>query len=141
MKPHHYLIGSSFYFFFPIVVFFYRHLTYSNTYFELVLATLLSLNIIFSSIFWSNPLARSNIHRLDGLFGRISLVSFSIYTLFLKSTEIAYKIAFLFSLFMAMYFFYYSNYYSSHNWCSREHVSCHFMFHICITSGCIFTFL
>jgi len=141
MIPYHYLIGSSFYFFFPIVVFFYRYLTYSNTYFELVLATLLSLNIFFSCWFWSNPLNGGSIHCLDAFFGRISLVAFTLYTLFLKSTEIAYKIAFLLSLFMAMYFFYYSNYYSSQNWCSREHVSCHFMFHLFITSGCIFTFL
>ena len=147
MTPHHYLIGSSFYFFFPIVVFFYWYPIVSSSssssirYYECILATLLSLNIFFSCWFWSNPFQGGSIHRLDAFFGRISLVCFTIYTLFLKSIGIFYKIAFLLSLFMAMYFFYYSNYYSSRDWCSVKHVSYHFMFHVFITLGCIFTFL
>ena len=142
MKPYHYLIGSSFYFFFPIVVFFYRYpIVSSIRYYEYILATLLSLNIVFSSIFWSNPLFGNSIHRLDAFFGRISLICFTIYTLLLKSIGIFYKIAFLLSLCTAMYFFYYSTLHSSRDWCSVKHVSCHFMFHVFITLGCIFTFL
>jgi hypothetical protein len=121
MESYHYLIGSSFYFFFPIVVFFYRYTIESSSssssssslsirYYESILAILLSLNIFFSCIFWSNPFQGSNIHRLDGLFGRISVISFTIYTLFVKSIGIFYKVGFILSLCAGIYFFYYSKF-------------------------------
>jgi Ca2+/Na+ antiporter len=108
---------------------------------EIIAALLIFINIVFSFMFWLNPIEHSLIHFYDGIFGKISFVFISIYILFVKNIDHELKIIFLLILLFSLYMFYYSNENSQKQWCCKKHVICHIIFHILISVGCTFAFI
>ena len=123
---------------FPIIIFIYN---YKNNICETILALLLLINIILSFLFWINPIEKSLIHFYDGIFAKISFILFSFYILFIKDIEYKIKLIFFIILLLSSIIFYYSNKNSKKNWCSKEHLICHSIFHILIRIGCSIAFI
>ena len=132
-----YLVVSSMLLLLPILQYVMK--TPKNNY-ENVLASLLLINVFFSSLFWMDPVPWTAIHFFDGVFGKVSSIAFTIYVLFLKQLEVEMKVLFLFCLFFSAVAFYYSNKFSREVWCSKNHIACHLLFHLLIGAGCIFAF-
>jgi hypothetical protein len=94
-------------------------------YIEYVLASFLIVTIIFSQLFWNNPIKQSTIHKIDAIIAKIVIFSFIVYTLLYK-----FMLSFLFILFAIAISSYYSNYYSKQEWCSNHHLCWHGSLHI-----------
>jgi hypothetical protein len=92
---------------------------------EYVLASFLIITIIFSQLFWSNPIKQSNIHKIDAIIAKIVIFSFILYTLYYK-----FKYNYLLILLAIAISFYFSNHYSTKEWCSNKHLCCHGSLHI-----------
>ena len=125
-----YLSITTLFLLFPIIIFFYNK---NKTIWEIFLVLLLLTNIILSFLFWSNSTEKSLIHFYDGIFAKISYILFSIYVLFIKDTKYKIRLAFLIILFASSIMFYYSNNNSTKNWCSRQHLVFHSIFHFLIS--------
>lgn len=134
-----FLVGSSCFLLIPIVYFLVQH-RYQNVM-EFILAVLLLLNLIFSIAFWCDAINGGTIHIIDAVFGRISVVLFSIYILALKPATMSLKLTFVNLFISALILFYFSSYYSSIDWISNNHVICHFVFHVFIGAGCLLAFV
>jgi len=113
------LIVSLFYFLFNIEE------TKKKPYVEYILASFLILTIVFSQLFWNNPIKQSKIHKIDAIIAKIVIFSFILYTLFYK-----FKFSYLLVLLAIATSFYFSNYYSNQEWCSNKHLFCHGSLHI-----------
>jgi uncharacterized membrane protein len=92
---------------------------------EYILASFLIITIIFSQIFWNNPIKQSKIHKIDAIIAKIVIFSFILYTLFYK-----FKFSYLLLLLAISISFYFSNYYSNQEWCCNKHIFCHGSLHI-----------
>ena len=106
--------------------------------YEYGLAGLLINNILFTILFWKNPIKHSVMHKLDALFARISLLGITGYIVFTKNNS---SIALFFILFsIGMGLFYGSNKESCKHWCSTNHTLYHMCFHvfICLAVSCAF---
>ena len=137
-RPNHlYLVGSSLLFIIPIAIFLMKH---KKNVWEYVLCILLFINFILSLLFWSQPIQHSTIHIYDAIFGRISLFLFIFYIFFIKHFVVAVKLLCFVVLFFILILFYYSDVYSSKEWCSDNHIMCHFVFHMFISIGCSLAF-
>jgi hypothetical protein len=88
-----------------------------------------------------NPQNKSFLHKLDGIFGKISFILFSIYTLLIKDLDYIFKLIFWIYFTTSLYLFYSSNIHSSIEWCCNNHLLFHSFFHLFIGSACIITFL
>jgi hypothetical protein len=132
MLPHYNLVISTQFLWIP------QYLFVSNPEKNMarrVLATLLGINILVSTLFWSHPIPHSIIHRLDAIFGRLSGVIFGIYMVIRPALSKKARALFFILLFDAMIAFYMSDYYSSRDWCCPEHINWHMIFHAFIASG------
>jgi hypothetical protein len=138
MENNHYLIGSSFLLGIPLLGFLLKE---NKNNIEYLLSFLLFVNIICSCLFWYCPEIGSTMHQLDGYFGRLSLLIFSIYTISLKSRYWLTTVGFIFFLLGSLILFSYSSYYSSKEWCCDNHIICHIWFHLFISAGCLFAFI
>jgi hypothetical protein len=114
------LIISLFYFIFNNKVGKHKYL-----WFEYILVFLLVITIIFSQIFWRNPVKQSKIHKIDAIIAKITIFSFIFYTILYK-----FIFSYLFVLFIISICFYYSNYYSNKKWCCNKHLFFHGLLHI-----------
>jgi len=103
--------------------------------FEYILALFIIPTIICSQLFWNNPIKQSNIHKIDAIIAKITILSFIIYTLLYK-----FKISYLFVLLASIVCFYFSNYYSNKEWCSNQHLFFHGLLHICCFIGTFYAF-
>lgn len=138
MENNHYLIGSTLLFGIPLMGFFLKE---NKNNMEYLLSFLLLINVVCSSLFWYCPNIGSTMHYLDGYFGRLSLLLFSIYTIWLKPEGWFFKLFFIFFLLVAMLLFSYSSYYSFKEWCCDNHIFCHIWFHLFISAGCLIAFI
>lgn len=102
---------------------------------EYILALLLIVIIIFSQIFWNNPIKYSKIHKIDAIIAKIGMVSLLSYTVIYK-----FNSSFLLILLAIIISAYLSNYYSKQNWCSNKHLICHGLLHIFCFIGTFYTF-
>lgn len=102
---------------------------------EYILAILLIIIIVFSQMFWNNPIKNSRIHKLDAIVAKIVMFLFAIYTIKYK-----FKFSFIFVLLAILIFSYFSNYYSKKEWCSNKHLLYHGMLHICCFVATLYTF-
>jgi hypothetical protein len=93
--------------------------------FEFVLASFLIITIVFSQIFWNNPIKHSKNHRNDAIIAKISSLLFILYTLVYK-----FRFSYLVVLSASGVSFYFSNKYSNQEWCSNKHLCCHGLLHI-----------
>lgn len=134
-----YLVGSTNYLLFPIILF-AMNLRTVDIY-QVYLAILLSINVCLSFLFWINPVKHSVIHLCDGFFAKLSVIVFSFYIFFMKKIDVFMKIYFAIILIFASKCFYYSNHYSSIEYCTNEHVTYHSMFHMCIGLGSVVAFV
>jgi hypothetical protein len=108
---------------------------------ESVLACLLLINASLSFAFWLNPVKNGTIHYYDAIFTRISMILFSVYILFIKDINFEWKFAYFLMFSIALYLFRKSDKYSSKEWCSKEHIFSHILFHIFIICGAMFPFI
>lgn len=132
-----YLSITTLFLLFPIVIFIYSK---KNIY-ETFLAFLLLMNIMFSFLFWINPIENSSIHFYDGIFAKISYIVFPIYILFIKTIQYKIKLLSLILLLLSSIMFYYSNENSQKKWCSKKHIIYHSIFHFLISIGCSIAFI
>ena len=109
----------------PIIIFSFKDIKIIP---EIILAFLLTNNIIISFLFWKNPTKNSRLHFYDGIFAKISYILFPIYILFIKNIDYLLKILFI-------------NIFSKKCWCSKKHILCHSIFHILISIGTSFAFI
>jgi hypothetical protein len=103
---------------------------------ETVLATSLVGTIVFSQLFWNNPIKHSIIHKIDAIIAKIVIASFILYTLIYK-----YRFTYLLVLSAIAVSFYFSNHYSSQEWCSNKHLCCHASLHIFCFVATFYAFL
>jgi len=122
----------------PLYIFIMQE--HKNIY-EIVLASSLSVNVIVSFLFWLNPVRHSIIHYYDGLFGKITFVMVSGYVLCVKPMFWILRFGFKIILAISLLLFYFSDMFSNNVWCCREHICCHFIFHLSISMGCMFAFI
>ena len=108
---------------------------------ESVLACFLLINASLSSAFWLNPVKNCTIHYYDAIFSRISITLFSIYIFFIKDIDFQCKFAYFLIFSTALYLFYKSNKHSCKEWCSKDHIFCHILFHIFIICGAMIAFI
>jgi hypothetical protein len=132
-----YLAITTLFLFFPIIVFLYNK---NKNILETGLALLLIINIILSFLFWMNPIEKSLIHVYDGIFAKISFVLFTIYILFIKDIDYKIKLISVILLLLTSIMFYYSTL-KSKNWCSKQHLVCHSIFHFLSSVGCSIAFI
>lgn len=122
-----YLLLSSLLVLLPLSFFYLK--TNKNNY-EYILANLLIINMILSLLFWSNPIKKGLIHKIDAFFARVSLVCFILYIVFLKKISILCKMSFLILFFIGIFMFLCGDKESSKNWCSKNHTNYHMCFHL-----------
>jgi hypothetical protein len=96
-----------------------------NQKIEFMLASLLIATIIFSQLFWDNPVKNSKIHKIDAIIAKIVIFSYILYTLVYK-----FVFSYLLVLSAIAISFYYSNHFSTQQWCSNKHLFCHGCLHI-----------
>jgi len=133
-----YLSITTLFLLFPIILYVYNN---KKNIFETILVSMLLSNFILSFLFWINPIEKSSIHFYDGIYAKISYIVFSIYVLFIKDLIPKRKIIFLIILFLSSIMFYYSRENSKKNWCSKEHLIYHSIFHFLISIGCSIAFI
>jgi len=132
MKKHQYLQYTNLLF---IICLIYFLLKERKPVIEYILAFLLVLSIIFSQLFWNNPIQNSKIHKIDAIIAKITVVFFLLYTLIYKFNSIL-----LFLLIAIATSFYFSNYYSNKEWCCNKHLLFHGSLHIFCFIAMFYTF-
>jgi len=123
----------------PLISLFYFLFKIQNTKqpnFEYVLAFFLMLVVVFSQLFWSNPIKGSTIHKTDAIIAKIAILVFSLYTFIYK-----FKFSYLLVLFAVVISFYLSNYHSNQEWCSDKHLLYHGSLHIFCFIGTFYAFI
>jgi membrane-associated HD superfamily phosphohydrolase len=103
---------------------------------EYFLATSLIATIIFSQLFWNNPIKYSKIHKIDAIIAKIVISSFILYTIIYK-----FKFSYLLVLSAIAISFYFSNHFSSQEWCSNKHLCCHGSLHLLCFIATFYAFL
>jgi hypothetical protein len=132
MPPYHNLVTSTQFLWIPQYLFVTNP---EKNVARRVLATLLGINILVSTLFWSHPIPHSIIHHLDAFFGRLSGLVFGIYMSLLSPLSKKTRALFFILLFDAILAFYMSDYYSSRAWFCPEHINWHMLFHAFIAAG------
>lgn len=122
----------------PIIIFSFKDIKIIP---EIILAFILTNNIVISFLFWKNPTKNSRLHFYDGIFAKISYILFPIYILFIKNIDYLLKILFIIIFLLSTILFYYSNSHSRKCWCSNKHILYHSLFHILISIGTSFAFI
>lgn len=142
MKNNYYLVCSSCLFMITIIYFLYNF-DYNNwNNYEILLVFLLLSNLIFSILFWKKAEYKSIIHRMDGLFAKLSFIFFLTYILFIKNNcPKKHKIISIIITILTLLLFYISNKYSKKEWCSRKHIIVHAFFHLFIMTGSLIAFI
>ena len=118
-----------------IVTIFYFLLNKHKPLIEYILASSFIPTIIFSQLFWNNPIKHSIIHKIDAIIAKIVIFSCISYTLYYK-----YCFSFLLVLLLIAVSFIFSNHYSKQEWCSNRHIICHGSGHIFCFIATIYTF-
>jgi hypothetical protein len=137
VENNHYLVGSSCLFGIPILSFLFKH---DKNMIEYLLSCLLVVNLSCSALFWYCPDIGCTMHYLDGYFGRLSLLLFTVYMLFLKEIFWGIRALFFLCLAFSLFLFSYSSKYSSESWCCDHHIVSHIWFHLFISAGCLLAF-
>ena len=117
------------------IFYFLINLRHNTPIIEYIFAASLILTIVFSQLFWNNPIKKSIIHKIDAIIARIVIITFIVYTLIYK-----FKFSFLLILLAIAISFYFSNYYSNKEWCCNKHIICHGLLHIFCFIATFYTF-
>ena len=92
---------------------------------ETILAYMLIITMIFSQLFWYNPIKGSTIHKCDAIIAKIVILSFAVYTFWKYGFMLSYTVI----LMCIATSFYYSNHYSRIEWCGAQHIQSHCCLH------------
>ena len=142
MKNNYFLVYSSCLLLISIVYFFLNFDFKNWKNYKLILVFLLLINLIISILFWKDAKYKSTMHKLDGLFAKLSFIFFVTYILFIKNNcPKIQKIILLIISIITLLLFYLSNKYSKQEWCSRKHVIVHCIFHLFIMTGSLITLM
>jgi len=99
-------------------------------------------SILFSWLFWRNPIKNNIYHKMDGISAKITY-SCVVYNTFIKLYKIynnKYVYKYLLINILVILLFLISNYFSSKKWCCSKHILFHFIFHIAGVLSTIYTF-
>jgi hypothetical protein len=137
LKPHYLCITSGL-FSIPLFIFFFNN---DKNLEKNILAFFLCLCLLFSQLFWYNPICNSFIHKIDARIAKLNAFLMIMYTLFYKN--LSYFVLFLYLLLgiLAICAFYRSEYYSTKEWCCHEHLFNHGLIHIAAFFAMLFVFL
>ena len=125
---------SSYLFLLPVMFYF---LTNNNV--QAFIPIILFINFILSVLFWSNPIKKSWIHRIDSVFAKISITINILYIyLHLSNPQ---KYLFVYTVTNMFYLFYLSNKYSMVEWLSKLHILSHCYAHIMAVISLFFMFI
>ena len=108
---------------------------------EFLLAAMLLVVIYFSQQFWQNPIKHSQIHRIDAIFAKMTLLTFIVYTFYKFSNSFVHSLSSCLVLIAIATSFYFSNKYSNEEWCSNNHLCCHGLLHIFCFIATFYAFL
>ncbi len=92
---------------------------------EYLLAFLLLLVMIFSQLFWKNPIKGSLTHKVDASIAKGTIGIFILYIILYK-----FKASFLFFILALIISFAFSHYFAMKEWCSNKHLFCHGTLHL-----------
>jgi len=126
--------------FFLLSVLYYLRYSKKNHY-ENILGAWIIITFITSILFWRNPVRNSTIHEIDSIVSRIAILIFTIYTLFFKQLSLVFLVTYLLFVFLAFITSKLSDKASSKEWCGKDHILYHGLFHICCSIGALYAFL
>ena len=102
--------------------------------------SMIFMNFVFSIAFWSNPIKNSNIHYIDAVAAKTSIIVMILVTSIKRVLYQQTMKWFIRSLSIMLLFFYLSNLYSRIEWCCKEHLITHFIGHVMATITMFFIF-
>ena len=137
LKPYHLCITSGL-FLIPLIIYF---LSNDKNLEKNILAFFLCLCLLFSQLFWYNPISNSFIHKIDARVAKLNACLIIMYTLFY--IKLSYFVLFLYILLgiLTICAFYKSDYYSNKEWCCDGHLFNHSFIHIAAFFGFLYVFL
>jgi len=104
--------------------------------FEYILVFLLFIVVVFSLLFWSNPIQHSTIHKIDAIVAKVAVVVFVAFVMLYK-----FHVSFLFMIVAIAVLFYISNYFSTKEWCCSQHLISHGFLHLCCVIASFYAFV
>jgi O-antigen ligase len=137
IKPHYLCFTSGLFSIVLIIYFLINHKILEKN----ILALFLFLCLIFSQLFWYNPIKNSFIHKIDVIIAKINVFLFLIYTLFYKKLSIIVLFLYLLLSVLSGYAFYRGYFYSTKEWCCDEHLFNHSLLHIGAFFGAMYVFI
>ena len=132
------LYYSSHLFLLPIA--YYAFAIPTKTRYLTTIFTMVFTNFVFSLAFWSDPTKHTIIHYIDRTAAKASIVTIATTTIAKRAIMGRPMGLFLGSLGVMVLFFYLSNLFSAMDWCSKPHLTTHFMGHIMATITMFFLF-
>jgi len=137
LKPYYLCITSGLFSIALIIYFFSSDKNLEKN----ILAFFLCLCLLFSQLFWYNPIKDSFIHKMDARVAKLNAFLMIMYTLFYK--KLPYFVLFLYLLLglLSMCAFYKSDYYSNKEWCCDEHLFNHSLIHVAALFALLYVFL
>ena len=115
----------------------FYYLSESKNIYTDSLFILLLITFMFSQMFWSDPIKKSAIHIADSFIAKVTFLAFVVYTVYIGNANINY----IFALLAIGLFFYLSHIFSRQSWCSKRHIICHGLAHICCAYAITFAFV
>jgi hypothetical protein len=126
IKPNYLCITSGLFSIILIIYFFSINKNIEKN----TLAFFLFLCLLFSQLFWYNPIKGSFIHKMDAKVAKMNAVLFVLYTLFYKNLSGVVLFLYLLLGVLTIYAFCRSDYYSTKEWCCDLHLFNHGLIHI-----------
>jgi hypothetical protein len=137
LKPHYLCLTSGL---FSISLFIY-FLTTNKNLEKNVLAFTLFLCLVFSQLFWYNPIQHSLTHKIDAIIAKINAVLFVSFVLFYKNLSWSVKFLYILLGVLSILAFYRSDCFSRQEWCCDDHLINHGLLHIAGFFGSLYVFL
>jgi hypothetical protein len=137
LKPYYLCISSSL-FSIPLIIYFLKN---DKNLVKNILATFLFLSLLFSQLFWYNPICHSFIHKMDAIIAKLTAFLMITYTLFYINLPNVVLFLYLLLGVLTICAFYKSHFYSSKEWCCIEHLFNHSLIHIAAFFGTMYVFI
>jgi hypothetical protein len=129
---------TSAFFIMPLIFFFS---TRRNLSIEWFLAFLLVIVTVTSQLFWHNPVKYTQIHTLDKVVAKTTIILFILYTIYFKLSSLSLMISYAIVIACVMLSFLMSSYFSSKSWLCEKHIMCHGSLHISCIIAAFYAFL
>ena len=126
LKPYYLCITSGLFSISIIIYLFSNNKNFEKN----VLAFFCFLCLLFSQLFWCNPVCDSFIHKMDARIAKINAFLFIVYILFYKNLSSIVLFLYILLGCLTLFAFYRSDYYSRQEWCCDGHIFNHGLIHI-----------